>query len=799
MKILQNTTLVSYVLQHTHSEVRVLICLIKKAVQSSKYILIFLVILFIANKSTARHIIGGDVFYECVTLDTINNRILLHFEFQMYRDGRDPDGADFDGGPRSNNAGAEFGIWRASNGANWSYVGKTPPLRYTFRETVEPNTQPCLITPPGIFVERAIYEFDIELNIDGGDFMIAYQRCCRSNSISNLVNPGDFGAAFAIELTHEALITCNDSPKFNEFPPLIICAGFELVYDHSARDSQGDDVTYQFCVPLSGGGNPGPSGFDVPRSDCDRSVIPDPEFCGPNQFRAVNFLAPSFTATSPMGGNPVVRIDRNTGLIQGVPEIVGEHVMAVCAEEFRDGVRLSTIRRDFQFIVSNCEKAVNASIASDRTLGEKEFELQLCGDFDVRFENLSTREEDITSYLWEFDMNGEIVTSNVRNPVITFPGLGSYTAKMTLNPNIPNCTDSADIVINVLPGLEADFSFAYDTCVAGPVSFTDLSYTDGDFIVSRIWDYGDGVVEDRLNPQHIFELPGSKNVTLTIEDNNGCVDDVRKRIQYAPAPNLIIVEPSTFVGCEPADVFFNNLTFPIDESYDIVWDFGDGSEGEERFEISPNHVFKEDGVYTISLEITSPIGCVARRTYRDWVRVQDGPEAAFDYSPETPSSQQNTVSFINRSTNAVGYFWDFAGQSLSFETNPEHVFRDTGLHRIILQATSANGCTDTISKIIDIIPLAQLFFPNAFTPNGDGQNDFFLGAGISPLVNDYRLIIYDRWGKEVFVTDNPEEGWNGRHNNTGALLPGGVYMFLATYKIPRGTKKEERGYATLVR
>ena len=99
-----------------------------------------------------------------------------------------------------------------------------------------------------------------------------------------------------------------------------------------------------------------------------------------------------------MGGNPVVQIDRNTGQISGTPQIIGEHVMAVCAEEYRDGVLLSVIRRDFQFVVSGCEKAVDAAIVSDRELNENEFELKLCGDFDVQFQNLSTRESDIQEY-----------------------------------------------------------------------------------------------------------------------------------------------------------------------------------------------------------------------------------------------------------------------------------------------------------------------------------------------------------------------------------------------------------------
>ncbi len=763
--------------------------------QISKYIFTITICLAFNSYLSAKHIIGGDVFFECTSLDTINNRAELRFEFQMYRDGRDEEGADFDGGPRSLNNGAVFGLYERQSGGAWRFVSKTSFIIYNLRERVPGNSPPCLIAPPAIFVERAIYEFNITVSYsEGTEYMVAYQRCCRSESISNLVAPGDFGAAFAIEFTSESLMACNNSPIYNEFPPLIVCAGFPLEYDHSARDREGDQIVYEFCIPLSAGGN----NTDAPPTQCD-SVIPDPAFCGPDEFRNVVFRSPQFTARAPMGGSPPVAIDRNTGRITGTPTIIGEHVMAVCAKEYRDGVLLSTIRRDFQFIVSSCEKAVEARIASDRTLGEREFEVILCGDLEVQFENLSVRDEDIKEFYWEIDVNGDLLTSSVKNPSFTLPDVGTYQAKMVLNPGIPNCTDSAFVTISVYPGLEADFEFDYDTCVAGPVAFMDLSYTDADFIRARRWDFGDNNSSTLTDPQHLYQIPGRNEVILEIEDNNGCIDRQSKIVNYQPAPSTIIVEPSIFLGCEPAEVFFDNLTEPINDQYDILWDFGDGSEGDERTELSPVHVYEEDGTYSVSVEITSPIGCTVSRRFNGLIQVQKGPDADFTFSPEEPTLYQSTVQFTNLTTGAVGYFWDFGMAGISFETNPSFMFKDTGLYNVILQATSSNGCTDTISKLIDVVPVAEIFYPNAFTPDGNGRNDIFIGVGTSSLINDYQLIIFDRWGKEVFTTTDPELGWNGKLQNSGMDLPGGVYMYLATYRIPRGERKESRGYATLVR
>lgn len=772
-------------------------------VQICKYILTLLILAWISNPAEAKHIIGGDVFYECRGVDTILRLASLHFEFQMYRDGRDQTGADFDGGPMSNIPGAEFGVFRHTTANGWVFIKKTAPVRYSVRQTVAPNSPPCLITPPGIFVERAVYIFDIDVPLiaDDAKYMVVYQRCCRSQSITNLVNPGNFGAAFAIELTGAALKICNNSPKFNEFPPLIICSGFPLEYDHSARDKEGHRIEYEFCLPLSAGGNPSPGSQNVPRSDCERSVYPDPQFCGPQTFIGVSFLSPTFEALRPMGGDPVIQVNPSTGLVSGTPQIIGEHVMAICAKEYdTSNVLLSIIRRDFQFIVTSCQKAVDAIVASDRTIGDNEFEVISCGDYTVNFTNLSVREQDISTYRWEFfDINGKVETSTRKNPQFTFPDYGIYDVKMTINPGAVNCTDSAFVKVRVYPGLEADFNYSYDTCYGGPVAFKDLSYTNAEFIKKRQWSLDRNVTLEALNPIYEYETAGRRNVRLEITDNNGCMDAIEKEVNYAPAPDIIIIEPSIFIGCEPAEVFFNNLTEPINKEYDITWNFGDGTNGKETKDISPTHVYTEDGVYSVTVDIISPFGCKASRSFTNWIRVQKGPDADFDFTPKNPNLFQNKVDFINLTVGGKAYYWDFAGKSQSFDVNPSYSFRDTGIHRIYLQAISENGCMDTISKLVDIIPVAELFFPNAFTPDGDGRNDDFKGVGFINLVNDYKMIIYDRWGKEVFKSDNPTLGWNGRVDNVGDLMPVGVYTYRVSYRIPRGEQKATRGFATLIR
>ena len=92
-----------------------------------------------------------------------------------------------------------------------------------------------------------------------------------------------------------------------------------------------------------------------------------------------------------------------------------------------------------------------------------------------------------------------------------------------------------------------------------------------------------------------------------------------------------------------------------------------------------------------------------------------------------------------------------------------------------------------------------IFLPNAFTPNSDNKNDFFKALDFFDGMQNFRLSIWNRWGELIFETTDPNDGWNGRKNNTGQLSPNGVYVCLVSYTGPRGNNFEVKGFATLIK
>jgi len=113
-----------------------------------------------------------------------------------------------------------------------------------------------------------------------------------------------------------------------------------------------------------------------------------------------------------------------------------------------------------------------------------------------------------------------------------------------------------------------------------------------------------------------------------------------------------------------------------------------------------------------------------------------------------------------------------------------------------LQVTTEFGCTSTDSTLISAQPCCEVFFPNAFTPNGDGKNDIFrpVSAGNQVIKT---FFVTNRWGQKVFETVNPHIGWDGKLN--GVLQDLGTYYYFIKYVCANGRVFEEKGEVILLR
>ncbi len=747
--------------------------------------LLFFAAFFSPIMVEAKHIIGGDVTYECLG-ETSPGVKRWRFTMHVYRD-------CIGGGPGFDQP-IEFAIYQGSEATNSLY--STKEVYFNYLAELIPDTPQCVTQVPFVCVEEAIYTFEEDLPVLANEsYFIVYQRCCRNETITNILDPGDVGATYSIELTAAAMAVGNNSPVYTEFPPIIICNNLPFHFNHSATDAEGDIVVYSFCQALAGGGNP------INSSDpfgCD-GVIPTPP-CGP-PFDMVPYTVPTYNFNNPMAGDPQVSINPVTGEISGTPELVGQFVVAVCMQEYRNGQLLSTVRREFQFNVADCTPNIDAKLSADSlTVLLEDYTIKSCGDKTIFFQNKTTIAANVKDVEWRFDINGTSVSDHVNKwfTAFTFPDTGLYHGMLLINQSDGACSDTAFIHVQIFPEVHARFAYDYDTCVAERVVFTDHSTGDGGLNLWK-WNFGiPGSASSLQNPSYQYPIPGNHPVYLKATDKNQCTDDTTAIIQWFPVPPVIIIQPSSYFGCVPASIYFGNLSTPIDESYNIVWYFGDGDSVQNV--ISPTHVYDEPGVYDVRVEITSPIGCYIYDDFFKLISVEPPPVADFKCDPDSGLSNfNNTVHFIDNSTGAAHWNWQIGSNFTTIEQNPTHSFLDTGKVSVRLLVTHPAGCIDSMTKELDIRPEITWFMPNAFTPNGDGINDDFFGKGFLNGVTNFKMSIWNRWGEMVFDTNNPNDKWNGERQNAGSMSPEGMYIYTVSFTGPRGEVKEFKGFATVVR
>lgn len=740
----------------------------------------FLINLFYLTPVTiwASHIVGGVITYKFVKRDTSTavNKLTYHFTMRVYRDIYSTNGTGLD-----QNANIAV-LTQGASGAYSLYSSRS--VRLLSQRNVQPPVLPCSEVPPNLGVEEGLYEWDEILNESPRSYVITYQRCCRNNTIGNIYNPGTTGSTYTVEITNESQRTNNSSPTFNNFPPTLICANDPLNFDHSASDTEGDQLVYSFCGALIGGssgGSPGPT--------------PTGNNIGKPPYQFVSYKLPNYSINAPMGGNPIIKINASTGVITGTPDVLGQYVVTVCVEEYRNGVLIGKIFRDFQFNVVSCKRLVVSALTSDSTTG-KEFYISGCENISLTIDNKSYERQNINNFYWDFNIRGDTVRYTDWSPTITFRDTGVFKGVLRLNPDSP-CQDSAFVTVKVGGRLAPAFTLKYDTCVGGPVTFKGEVRTAIP-LKTIYWDYGDGLRDSStLLSSHQYKAPGTKTVHFVVKDLVGCKGDTTISFNWQPAPPILIVEPNTFTGCVPSQVSFVNRSTPIDTTYKIVWDFGDGKTSNA---ISPKHIYTVPNFFTVKLMVTSPIGCYKEATFWNWIKVKSSPKADFDWTPKVVNNLKPHVSFIDSSSaDVVGWRWYFSEKAYSNEKNPAFSYKDTGVQTIKLFVQNANGCTDSIIKTIYIEPEMTFYMPNAFSPNYDSENDIFKGTGNLFGLKSFRMSIWNRWGEKVFETISPSVGWNGQKNNEGLQVPEGVYLYEVEYINPKNRKIVMRDYLTLYR
>ncbi len=410
------------------------------------------------------------------------------------------------------------------------------------------------------------------------------------------------------------------------------------------------------------------------------------------------------------------------------------------------------------------------------------------------------------SYIWNFGDGGPDTATTGYEVQHTYSNPGVYKIMLVaIDSNSCNVSDTTyRYVIARTNKAPTDFAAVKDPnlpCDSLTYDFTNLSTAPPGFPfkqTSFVWDFGDNTPELTDGPgpvQHAYQSPGTYIVNLFMVDTSYCnyPDTASKTLRVSPVAKAQFLTPST--GCAPYTAIFNNTSLGGQQ---FTWNFGDPSSGQDTStSANPTHLYQNPGTYTVSLGEVDTTTCNHRDSTQETIVVSSAPTAAFSYTPETPISNTPLI-FTNGSIGASTYKWLFGDGDSSIRTTSDtvaHLYNQTDTFNVCLLATNTAGCTDTVCHPVAALINPLLDVPNAFTPGRFGTNSVVkvMCFGITHM--DFR--IYNRWGKMVFESTDPNVGWDGYYE--GKIQAMDVYAYTLVADFSNGKHVTKKGDITLIR
>ena len=362
------------------------------------------------------------------------------------------------------------------------------------------------------------------------------------------------------------------------------------------------------------------------------------------------------------------------------------------------------------------------------------------------------------TYLWS---NGQIT-----NPVISLSS-GFYSCTIL---DAIGCQKDTSVLINDGNEIFLDFLATspicrYDESILSINISNSLSNT---YTISIL----DSILQSFVIDTNGLLIPDGVPITLnpnfsgkvyivSLTDDEGCTrefnDDVH--IEVKQLPDLSINEDDICVG--EISYTLNNAT-PTGGTYfidDIMTDYFDVEN-------------LEPGGYEIRYEYTDPV-TLCYNEINEIITISESPEAGMLYSPQPANIEEPDILFRDNSNEEVLMSeWELGDGTIIYdEVSFWHTYSDTGTYTVKYYITNIYGCTDSVINQLTINPICTVFIPEAFTPNGDGDNDYFHPSIIGE--NKYNIKIYNRWGEIIYNEDNGK--WDGKINNNDVV--GGFYSY----------------------
>lgn len=334
-------------------------------------------------------------------------------------------------------------------------------------------------------------------------------------------------------------------------------------------------------------------------------------------------------------------------------------------------------------------------------------------------------------------------------------------------------------------------------CDDSTVVFTDFTETPNVSLLGQTMDFGDGApiftVPGRGSTwTHEYDKPGVFIPIMKVLTSGNCSENYTDTIRVYQSPHPVITLNSQ--ACTGIIQFQGGLTDPQVDTINWSWDFANGQTSTDQ---NPSATF-QPGNYAVTLRASVSIGCNDQTSYN--LAVNPLPEIKGPREISTPVGVPVTIPF-QYSPTITTFAWT-PTDNLDCSTCPNPSANLIFSTQYMVMVTDNNNCSafDTI-LVKTVCNDKNYFLPNTFSPNGDGNNDYFYPRG-SNLYNIQSLRVFNRWGQMVFERKNfpansASMGWDGNFN--GRPAPSDAYVYIAEVVCDNAQVVALRGDVTLLR
>ncbi len=470
-----------------------------------------LFLLLFCNTSQARHIAGGELYYNYISPDANNSANSIYvITLRLFRECNSL-------GPTLEAEQATVGIYEGD------ILFRSLPLpRVSDVTTISLNTAafPCLVGNVGACYQVALYSAIISLPNSPIGYTLSRLGCCRIDFITNLAQPVSVGSNYVTRIPGRNVLSggFNSSPQFNVKDTALICSQKRFTLDFGAIDPDSDSLSYSFCDAFS---SPGGNQNGTPTNVLSKDPLP--------------YRFP-FSGNLPLGDK--VSIDPVTGVISGIAPAPGNYVVNVCITEWRNGKAFNEHRKDFIMAVQGCD-FIEANLPD---------KIIQCENFTVLFENESTSSS-ITNYVWNFGDSLNNTYPQSGSVLHTYKDTGVYKATLTVT-GPKGCIGTDSVEVRVFPGFKPAMNIN-GSCFLNPYTFNDLSTSVYGVVNYWRWNFGDETVlsdtSRTKNAQYQYPTTSVKNIQLIVGDSKGCLDTLSRNLAVSDKPLLQVPFKDTLI------------------------------------------------------------------------------------------------------------------------------------------------------------------------------------------------------------------------------------------------------------